>query len=153
MSAWTDFMNADFGDDKPISRRLSQEAHRVGNLGDSKAEKLLRAVLPAIAELEGSDLAGLRRGADATPQSDIRLSEKPSDIARAFVGMTQGIPFPRLADVTAVSCEDCRTPDGQGNPPILELGAMMNGLIGIVGRLEHELVKLTSQPINVPPTG
>lgn len=151
MSAWMDFMNTQFPADKPVSQRLAAEAHRVGNLGDSKAEKLLKLVLPAIAELEGAELTGRREPAPPGPR--VVTSEKPSEINRVIIESTAGIDFPRLADVTSAAVHDCRMHLQNGLPANVVIGALINSMVLLIGRLEHEIVKLTSEPINVPPTG
>lgn len=46
MSAYQEFLNAEFGDDKPISQRLVKEAHRIGVLGDSKPRSYSKQSCP-----------------------------------------------------------------------------------------------------------
>ena len=112
MSAYQDFLNTQFGDDKPISQRLAREVHRIGTLGDSKAEKLLKAILPAIAELEGAELRAERAAQPPGPR--VVMSEKPSEISRTIINASEFIDFPRLADVTSAAVHDLRLSLTQG---------------------------------------
>jgi hypothetical protein len=81
------------------------------------------------------------------------MSDKPSEISKTIIEATEAIEFPRLADVTSAAVHDLRLGLNQGIPPTALIVALANSIVLLIGRLEHEIVKLTNEPINVPPTG